>query len=505
MLDELMIERGAVRGVTHLDQYFGLWAIDEEIFRGLVERVDAMDVGEHVRLSVVRGPLSVVNIKEKGGPGEGEETGGAKGQNPGEMAQRGYEVTGEGVAVVPVMGVLTKYGSSLDDGGGYLGIRRAVRLASRDPQVKGIVLGIDSPGGSVKGMDDLAAEIGRARSGSGKPVMAYIEDQGTSAAYWLAASAGMVFANPAAAVGGMGTFGVVRDSSALAANLGIRVHVIRAGKYKGMTTPGTAVTDEHLAEIQRSVDGYNALMLDGVARGRGMSADRVKELADGRAHLAGEALGLGLIDGVMGWDGLMEQMRKAIAGKGSVIRGPSSVENSREMAGGMKERAEGRRLTEETGENGTKIQSEVTETMAGENERKSATLAELKGAFPKAEAGWVLGQLEKGATVEEARAAWVTVLEARAAAAEARAAAAEETLAASSKPIGQPALPSGVAAGVGGVGAGTDPIASWDAAVAEKMKGGKSKRDAIRAVATEQEALREAYIEAHNLAAKAKK
>ena len=183
-------------------------------------------------------------------------------------------------------------------------MRRALSLANGDDSVHSILLVVESPGGTVAGTSELAKAV----ASSPKPVVAYIEDMGASAAYWVASAATKVYANDSAYVGSIGTYMVIRDTSQAADKAGIKVHVINAGEFKGAGSAGTEVTDSQLAEFQRVINDTNNLFVEAVASHRGLDLATAKSLADGRIHLAAEAVKLGLIDGVRGIDAVLEEM-----------------------------------------------------------------------------------------------------------------------------------------------------------------------------------------------------
>ena len=162
------------------------------------------------------------------------------------------------------------------------------------------MLHIDSPGGTAAGTYDLAHEV--ARADLKKPVFAFVEDLGASAAYWVASQARQVFCNSTAMVGSIGTFGVVHDLSAMAAQSGIKVHVIKAGQFKGTGIPGTELTAEQLADEQRVVSQLNEEFIRGVSKGRKMDLDTVREIADGRIHVGKAAQELGFVDAIKTYD-----------------------------------------------------------------------------------------------------------------------------------------------------------------------------------------------------------
>lgn len=217
----------------------------------------------------------------------------------------------DGVAIVDVAGPLTK--SAGWSGPGMQILTRQVQAAAADGAVNAILLRIDSPGGTVAGVSDLSEAVYAARKQ--KPVVSYISDTGASAAYHVAAQADRIYSDTDALVGSIGTYMVVPDFSQWAEANGVKVHVIRAGAMKGAGVPGAPVTEEHLADFQRTIDEINETFLAAVARGRGMKADVVRELADGRVHVGANAAAVGLTDGVRPWDDVLNEVRAQSLGQ----------------------------------------------------------------------------------------------------------------------------------------------------------------------------------------------
>jgi len=232
-----------------------------------------------------------------------------------------YRRTRSGVAVVDVLGIMTKYGSGLSDFPGTWAVRSLVRRAKNDRMARAILLRIDSPGGSVAGVGALADEV--AAAARVKPLTAYIEDQGTDAAYIVASQAGRLVAGPDALVGGIGVFAVVTDLSAAAAQEGAKVHVIRAGAFKGAGVEGTVVTPVQIANWQRQVNQIAAVMLARVARGRGWSAAQAAALADGRSHVGAAALELGLVDGIESFDAALADLERRVVNQQPIKARPT--------------------------------------------------------------------------------------------------------------------------------------------------------------------------------------
>jgi|CXWL01.1.fsa_nt_gi signal peptide peptidase SppA len=206
----------------------------------------------------------------------------------------------KGVAVIPITGVMTKNPTSaqfLFGGTSTAETRRKVRAAAADEDVESIMLFIDSPGGSVMGLEDLANDVKAAVDG-GTPVIAFIEDLGASAAYYVASQASAIFANKTAIIGSIGCLAIIEDSSRLYENVGVKVHAIATGDLKGQGADGLPFSKEFIADKQRIVDSFGAFFFSAVASGRKMSADQVKEVATGQVWFAQEAMDLGLIDGI---------------------------------------------------------------------------------------------------------------------------------------------------------------------------------------------------------------
>ena len=262
--------------VPHLDEYFGIWAVNETPFRALVDRANTLDINAHIQAS--QAVLSAVPNAD----------------------QYSYQATPDRIAVIDVNGPLMKYASSLSGGSSTVRIRNMIRNAVRNEDVDGILLRIDSPGGTVSGTMDLAQDVAAATEQ--KPVHAFVDDMAASAAYWVASQADSIWTNATGLVGSIGTFMVIYDLSQMAEQEGIKAHVIRAGKFKGAGTAGTEITDEQLAVWQENVDHMNQQFLDGVSAGRTLSPKTVSALADGRVHVGQYAVDLQLADGVRTFD-----------------------------------------------------------------------------------------------------------------------------------------------------------------------------------------------------------
>jgi ClpP class serine protease len=141
-----------------------------------------------------------------------------------------------------------------------------------------------------------------------KEVVAFVEDLAASAAYKIASQADRIVANRGeAVVGSLGTFLVVHDMSKAAEQEGIKVHVIKAGEFKGAGVPGTEITESQLTEWQAEVNEMSIAFREIVERGRGKD---LSELFDGRVFSASKAVSLGLIDSVQSFESLLTTLEK---------------------------------------------------------------------------------------------------------------------------------------------------------------------------------------------------
>lgn len=262
----------------HPEQFAGPWAIYEPAARAMIDSLSGIDWAAH-KAAHAADTRQPVKPRQMGG----------------------------GVAVLDVSGPLSKYGSSVAPTS-YLELRRGLRQAVESDRVSGILLAIESPGGASMGCADLADAI--AEAATVKPIHAYIEDLGASAAYLLASQATHISANRSALAGSIGTYTCVKDFSRADEARGITTHVIKAGKHKGIGTPGARVTDDDLAELQRVTDSVNSFFVEAVSTGRGLSGQRLQAVTDGRIHSAAEAKRLGLIDSL----GTFEQAVERLAG-----------------------------------------------------------------------------------------------------------------------------------------------------------------------------------------------
>jgi signal peptide peptidase SppA len=209
----------------------------------------------------------------------------------------GYEMHGS-VAMLSLSGPLTKTVSSMSEmvgGTGMIAFAASLAQAAADPAAKSIVMVVDSPGGSVDGTEELYQCIQDAAAV--KPVYAYAPDLCASAAFYAACGASALYAGPLAAIGSIGCYTVLTDSSKAAEMEGYSVVVVGDGEMKGTGVDGTPITDAQKADVLRVIKDRNAHFVTAVSKGRGIPIATARSLADGRIHIGAKAQALGLTDG----------------------------------------------------------------------------------------------------------------------------------------------------------------------------------------------------------------
>jgi signal peptide peptidase SppA len=206
----------------------------------------------------------------------------------------------DGIAVIEIAGVLIHRGSWIGQSSGqtsYEGIAAQIEAAANDPAVRGIALDIDSFGGEVAGVFDLADRI-RAIRGS-KPVWAFVAEHAFSAGYALASQADRILLPRTGAVGSIGVVVMHADLSGQLDQDGMRVTLIHSGEHKVDGNPYEPLPEEVRGDIQREIDLLRILFAETVAAGRAGRLSQKAALATEAASYRGaEAVGAGLADEV---------------------------------------------------------------------------------------------------------------------------------------------------------------------------------------------------------------
>lgn len=208
--------------------------------------------------------------------------------------------TSGSVAVIPVHGPIFPRGGLLADffgGTSAESLALSARQAAGDAAVSAVVLDVNSPGGSVGGITEAAEAI--RELAARKPVVGIANHIAASAAYWLVSQSSRLMVTPSGEVGSIGVFAAHQDISAALEQMGVKINLIAAGKYKTEGNPYEPLGDEARAAIQSRVDQYYDLFVKDVARGRGVRASDVRAgFGEGRMVGAKDATVAGMADSI---------------------------------------------------------------------------------------------------------------------------------------------------------------------------------------------------------------
>ena len=202
--------------------------------------------------------------------------------------------SGPAVAIVRVEGAITHTDQTEYVTGAASGLVMAnLRTAEADPDVKAIILRVDSPGGTVTGSAQIYEVIANEIT---KPVVVSMAGTAASGGYYVSAPADYIFARPDTTTGSLGVVLTLFNAEELLDTYGVQVISITSGDNKAIGSPWEPMTDEHRqifeAYINESYDEFVRI----IVAGRGLPEATVRELADGRIYSGRQALANGLVD-----------------------------------------------------------------------------------------------------------------------------------------------------------------------------------------------------------------
>ncbi|WP_264687479.1 MULTISPECIES: S49 family peptidase [unclassified Wolbachia] len=209
-----------------------------------------------------------------------------------------FHINPKGIAIIRIYGVLTKKTEAFDhilDMTSYENIHEEIESALEDKSIETILLDIDSPGGEVNGVFDLADFIYESRAK--KRIIAIANDDAYSAAYAIASSAEKIFLTRTSGVGSIGVIASHIDQSRFDEKQGIKYTTIFAGSRKNDLNPHEPMTSESLESLQKEVDRLYEMFVQLIARNRNLSIEAIKSTEAG-LYFGEKAVEIGLADGV---------------------------------------------------------------------------------------------------------------------------------------------------------------------------------------------------------------
>jgi protease-4 len=205
-------------------------------------------------------------------------------------------ISGDRIAVVDITGILT---SSHNVSRGASSARSVIEQLDQfgeDNSVRALVLRIDSPGGTVVAAQEIFAAINRLKEEKEKVVVASMADIAASGGYYIACSADRIFANPGTITGSIGVIMEFPNMEELFGKIGLKSNTIKSGEFKDTGSALREMTDREREVLQALIDDVYGQFVQAVQESRGMTPEKVRELADGRIFTGRQALELGLVD-----------------------------------------------------------------------------------------------------------------------------------------------------------------------------------------------------------------
>jgi signal peptide peptidase SppA len=270
------------------------------------------------------------------------------------------------VVVLPVRGLILPKADAWFGGVALDTLARALRQAAADAGVSAIVLDVDSPGGSVFGVEEAAQALAAVRTR--KPVAAVANPLAASAAYWLASQAGELVVAPGGQVGSVGVVAIHDDVSKATEKAGVRRSFVYAGRHKIEGHEFAPLEDPARAHLQEMVDAYYAKFVGDVARGRRADPATVRtRFGQGRMVRDDVALASGMADRI-------DTLHAAIA--------RLAGHESRGSTVGVDTETARRRLPAELAGRGVHVSPRRTPEQQAEIDRRRAQLAKLGVHIP---------------------------------------------------------------------------------------------------------------------------
>lgn len=220
------------------------------------------------------------------------------GTPPGRGVGAGGPGSGGMVAILEINGVIVGDQSSAGVfGGETVGARTVmeqIRQVSKNPDIKAVVLRINSPGGSAAASQEITEELVRLKA-EGIKIVTSMGDMAASGAYWVSSASDKIVANPGTITGSIGVIMQSHNLRGLYEKLGIGSDTIKSGAYKDMGSSERPMSDEERRIFQSMVDDTYQQFVETVSRGRKVSPEAIRELS-GRVLTGRQAMQAGLVD-----------------------------------------------------------------------------------------------------------------------------------------------------------------------------------------------------------------
>lgn len=197
------------------------------------------------------------------------------------------------IAVIYAEGVIVD-GSGLPTNIGGAKFAREIRRLRQDPQIKALVVRVNSPGGSATASEHILRELRLAKGEM--PVVVSMGGYAASGGYWISTHASRIFAEPLTITGSIGVYGYTFDVEKLSGDLGITWDRVKTGKFADALTISRPKTGDEIALMQKMTNKIYEDFIERTAEGRGLETEKVRSISGGRVWTGSQALELGLVD-----------------------------------------------------------------------------------------------------------------------------------------------------------------------------------------------------------------
>lgn len=218
----------------------------------------------------------------------------------------------ERILVVKLAGaIMNDEGESsiLPDPSSSNSVRKTLRKAADNDKIKGVLLRINSPGGTVAMSQEINDAV-RAIRAKGKPVVVSMGDVAASGGYYIACAADKIYASPGTLTGSIGVIMHLINLSEIEKKIGVDAIAIKSGQFKDIGSMDRAPTKEEQILLQNLImDSYDQFVT-AVSEGRKIDKEEVKKLADGRIYSGRQALKVKLVDALGGYDDAIADIKE---------------------------------------------------------------------------------------------------------------------------------------------------------------------------------------------------
>ena len=216
------------------------------------------------------------------------------------------------ISVIHIRGVISEENKTYNQ----KWLLKQIKRAKNDPNNRGILLNINSPGGTVYESDEAYLSLLEFKESTKRPVYAYFGSLAASGGYYIGCAADTIDANRNCLTGSIGVIaGQALDATALLDKLGVKITTITAGRNKNMGNYNSSLTEEQRAILQSIADEAYEQFTEIVADSRNLDLSNVKALADGRVYTAKQAKSHGLVDDVCSFDEAKDLIKEAFEAK----------------------------------------------------------------------------------------------------------------------------------------------------------------------------------------------